>query len=174
MGTAKAPPPVVKDRHGGTITDPVEVLRRWRDFSASISTNDLTGTEEEGQYDEDHKKEMEERLEWLRRLRLHQPLLDRPISDIEVFAAIRKLKMGKAPGEDGILTDILKTAADGVNNSKLRGGNSVINAITLLFNFVFSREVWPERWGSGVIIPLHKHDSRLEPGNYRPITLMSL
>jgi hypothetical protein len=174
MGGTKSPPPVAKDRHGDTLTEPLEVLRIWRDFCASMASDDLTNTQEEGIYDEDYKQEVEDRLEWLKGLRLHQPHLDRPITDVEVFAAIRKLKMGKAPGEDGILTDILKTAADGVNNSKLRGGNSVVSAITLLFNFVFSQEVWPDRWGSGIIIPLHKHDSRLEPGNYRPITLMSI
>jgi hypothetical protein len=174
MGVAKAPPPVAKDKEGRTATDPVEVLRIWRDFNSKIASGDLSHTKEEGIYDEDYKVEEEERLEWLRRLRYHQQELDHPITDDEVFQAIRKLKMGKAPGEDGILTDILKTAADGVNNSKLRPGNSVVNAITLLFNFVFDREVWPERWGMGVIIPLYKHDSRLEPGNYRPITLMSV
>ena len=174
MGVAKSPPPVVNDSEGRTVTDPVEVLRIWRDFSARIADDDLAGTREEGKYDEDYERDQRERLEWLRRIRYHQPDLDRAITETEVFAAIRKLKMGKAPGEDGILTDILKTAADGVNNSKLRAGNSVVSAITLLFNFVFSKEVWPERWGSGVIIPLYKHDSRLEPGNYRPITLMSV
>ncbi len=43
----------------------------------------------------------------------------------------------------------------------------------LLFNYVLEKEVWPERWGTGVIFPLHKHDSRLDPSNYRPITLLS-
>ena len=28
--------------------------------------------------------------------------------------------------------------------------------------------------GSGTIFRLHKHDSRLDPANYRPITLMSV
>ena len=117
---------------------------------------------------------MEERLGWMRRLRQYQPELDRPITADEVYAAIRKLKMGKAPGEDGILTDILKTAADAVNNGKLRGNNTVVTALVLLFNYVFDNEVWPERWGTGVIFPLHKHDSRLDPSNYRPITLLSV
>jgi hypothetical protein len=110
----------------------------------------------------------------MRSLHLHQPVLDAPITALEVFKAIRKLKMGKAPGEDGILTDILKTAADAVNNGKLRGDNSVVDALVLMFNFVFDKGVWPERWGTGIIFPLHKHDSRLDPSNYRPITLLSV
>jgi hypothetical protein len=42
-----------------------------------------------------------------------------------------------------------------------------------MFNYVFDKEEWPERWGSGIIFPLYKQDGRLEPGNYRPITLLS-
>ena len=110
----------------------------------------------------------------MRSVHQHQPVLDAPITALEVFAAIRKLKMGKAPGEDGILTDILKTAADAVNNGTLRGGNAVVDALVLLFNFVFDKEVWAERWGTGIIFPLHKHESRLDPSNYRPITLLSV
>jgi hypothetical protein len=117
---------------------------------------------------------VEERLVWLQRVRLHQLGLDKPITGIEVFRAIRKLRMGLAPGEDGMMVDILKTAADAVNNNKLRGKNSVVDSLVLFFNFVFDNEVWPDRWGDGFIVPLHKHDSRLDPANYRPITLLAV
>jgi hypothetical protein len=56
----------------------------------------------------------------------------------------------------------------------MRGDTGLVEALVLVFNYVFDNEVWPERWGSGVIVPLHKHDSRLLPSNYRPITLMSV
>jgi hypothetical protein len=170
----KAPPPVAVNAKGVTVTDPVEVLRAWRDFSAAIASADLTGTKEEGIYDDEYKYDVEDRLEWLRRVRVHQPDLDHPFMAEEVFAAIRKLRMGSAPGEDGILPDIVKTAADAMNNSKLREGNTVVAAITELFNFMFTNEVWPSRWSTGVITPLFKEDSRLDPSNYRPITLLSI
>ena len=170
----KSPPPVAYDTDGGMVTDPVEVLRAWRNFSACIASTDLTGTTEEGIYDEDYKKGVEQRLEWLRNVKIHQPDLDHPITAGEVFRALRKLRTGKAPGEDGILTDILKSATNAVNNNKLRGNNTVVDAIVLLFNYVFDNEIWPTRWGAGIIFPLHKHDSRLDPANYRPITLLSV
>ena len=170
----KSPPPVATNAEGVTVTDPIAVLKAWRDFSASIASTDLAGTPEEGIYDEDHRVEVETNLAWLRLVRVHQPELDRPFTAQEVFAAIRKLRMGSAPGEDGILADIIKTAADAVNNSKLRAGNTVVDAITLLFNFMFTNEVWPERWSTGVISPLFKDGSRLDPSNYRPITLLSI
>ena len=163
----KSPPPVAENDKGEAVTDPVEVLKIWRNFSAAIACADLTGTDE-------YKQQVEDRLQLLRRARLHQPELDRRITHDEVWRTVRKLKLGKAPGPDGLLTDILKTAADGVGTSKIRGDNSVVTALCLLFNFVLEREVWPERWGTGVIFPLHKHDSRLDPSNFRPITLLSV
>ena len=170
----KAPPPVATNAAGVTVTEPIAVLKAWRDFSAAIASTDLAGSNEEGIYDEDNRLEVEARLAWLRLVRVHQPELDRPFTEVEVFAAIRKLRMGSAPGEDGLLVDIIKTAADAVNNSKLRGGNTVVEAMTLLFNFMFTNEVWPDRWSTGVIAPLFKDGSRLDPSNYRPITLLSI
>ena len=55
-----------------------------------------------------------------------------------------------------------------------QGGSSFVDAMVLMFNYVFDTEEWPERWGSGIIFPLYKQDSRLEPGNFRPITLLSI
>ena len=74
---AKSPPPVAVDASGETVTDPVHVLRVWRDFSAGIASADLSGTREEGKYDDEYKKELEDRLAWLRGLRKYQDYLDR-------------------------------------------------------------------------------------------------
>ena len=171
MRAGIVPPPMVMDDKGKVEADPIKVLARWRQFSAEIASG---APEEEGMYDDDYQREVEARLEELRRVERYQSYLDRPISDEEVFQAIRKLKMGKAPGVDGVLTSIVKTAADAVGKSKLEEGNTVVEALCLLFNYVFYKEEWPERWGSGIIFPLYKQDSRLEPGNYRPITLLSV
>lgn len=34
--------------------------------------------------------------------------------------------------------------------------------------------MWPKRWAQGIIFPLYKDGSRLAPGNYRPIALLSV
>ena len=166
-----APPPMVMNSEGKVESDPVEVLRIWRRFSAEMAS---TTPQEEGIYDDDYRDEVERRLDGLRRLDIRQEELDGAITVEEVFHAVRRMKMGKAPGVDGVLISILRHAADAVGTNKLKEGNTVVEALTLMFNFVFENEVWPERWGSGVIFPLYKEDSRLEPGNYRPITLLSV
>jgi hypothetical protein len=80
---------------------------------------------------------------------------------------------GKAPGVDGVLSTIIKEAADAVGTSELESRNPVVDSLVLVFNFVFKHEVWPSRWGQGIIFPIFKEGSRLDPGNYRPVTLLS-
>ena len=166
-----SPPPMATDKAGEVVTDPLAVLKVWKDFSSSISN---PSPEEECIYDEDYKRERESRLRALRAVPADQPELDGPITRQEVFDAIRKLKAGKAPGVDGVTTTILMMAADAVGTSKLKVDNHVVDSLVLLFNFVFDNEIWPERWATGIIFPLYKQDSRLDPGNYRPITLLSV
>ena len=169
-----SPPPMAMGADGKVESDPIEVLKIWRRFSAEMAS--MT-PEEEGIYDEEHKSEVEQRLEKLRadNRDVFQPELDGLITADEVWWAIRKMKMGKAPGVDGVLSSIVRHAADAVGKSKMdQGGSSFVDAMVLMFNYVFDTEEWPERWGSGIIFPLYKQDSRLEPGNFRPITLLSI
>ena len=56
------PPPLAMDAGGKVVTEPVEVLKVWRDFCVSIAD---PGDEEEGIYDEDHRRETEGRLQRL-------------------------------------------------------------------------------------------------------------
>jgi hypothetical protein len=169
----KSPPPVVADPEGGTESDPQKVVEVWRAFCAGLASRNPPL--EEGIYDDRYREDTMAELDRLRSIRLHQDELDRPITDDEVFAAIRALRPATAPGPDGMLVDILRSAADAVNNNSIRGDNTVVKAVALMFNFVLDRECWPRRWGGGDIIPLYKgKDSRLDPGNYRPITLLSV
>jgi len=170
LRSSVSPPPMIQLFGESCETDPIKVLKGWRNFTKAIAN---PGQEEECMYDNDHKLLIEERLEQIKRLKNYQAVLDDPITKAEIYQAIRKLKVGKAAGVDDILTSILKPAADAVGNSKLRN-NPVVDALELLFNFVFENEVWPERWGQGIIFPLYKDSgSRLDPGNYRPIALLS-
>lgn len=161
---------MAENEDGEVESDPLEVLRIWRKFSREIASE---MPEEEGIYDDEYKEMVEDRLRVMRTMEIVQGGLDDEITVKEVFKAIRKLNLGKAPGIDGVLTSILKTAADAVGTNKLKQGNTVVEALTLMFNFIFSRGTWPERWGSGVIFPIYKQGSRLDPGNFRPITLLS-
>jgi hypothetical protein len=155
----KSPPQVIIDPDGGTESDPIKVLRAWKEFSQAIAAADHSGTYEEGIYDDAYLLEVETRLTRQRASKFLQKTLDRPITAAEVFAALRALKAGSAPGSDGLLPGILKSAANAVNTSRLKPGNSVVEALRILFNFILDKEVWPQRWSTEVIFPLHKKGS---------------
>ena len=132
-----SPPPLAIDTNGKVLTDTTSVLKLWRGVWSDITN---PSQEEETIYDEGHKKEVEDRLDYLRSVRLSQQHFDKPITAQEVFTAIRKTKSGKAPGVDGVTTTILKMAADAVGTNKLKPDNPVVEALTLLFNYVFEHE----------------------------------
>ena len=73
---------MVLDDEGKVESDPIEVLRIWRRFSAEMA--DFTPSEE-GMYDDEYKKQTESKLENLRKLHLEQPYLDAPITRKEIF-----------------------------------------------------------------------------------------
>jgi hypothetical protein len=173
LRSSVSPPPMVEiteDDITRCETDPLMTLKAWRNYWKALAN---PSPEEEAKYDNDHKDNVLRRLDHLRTLPVHQAHFDEPITRKEVWNAIRKLKCGKAPGVDGILSTIIKEAADAVGTSKLEDHNPVVDSLVLLFNFVFKHEVWPKRWGQGTIFPLFKEGSRLDPGNYRPIALLS-
>ena len=78
-----------------------------------------------------------------------------PILPSEVEAAIKKLKRGKAPGEDGILQD---------------GGEPIVKALTKLFNRSLTEGNVPCSWKNASVVILHKKGDTAEIKNYRPIS----
>ena len=90
-------------------------------------------------------------------------ILDREISDQEVFKAIRQLKNCKASGPDNILNEMLKFAP-----------NNMVKVIVKLFNVVLRCGHVPDTWGIGVIKPIFKNKGDVNnPDNYRGISLVS-
>ena len=86
--------------------------------------------------------------------------MDSPFSIIEVNTAIKKLKLNKAPGGDGIPNEFIKF-----------GGENLSNCLTTLFNKIKKREMIPSIWNKGKISLIHKGGSRHALDNYRGITL---
>jgi hypothetical protein len=68
----------------------------------------------------------------------------------------------KCPGEDGISSNILKGCVD-----------ALTLPITLIIQRSFSSGTVPSEWKKAVVCPLHKKGDRLDPKNYRPISLTS-
>ena len=86
-----------------------------------------------------------------------------PPSKAEVLRALRAMKSGKAPGVDGILTEMLKADAD-----------AATDVLTDLFGSIWLSETIPADWCKGLIIKLPKKGDLSNCDNWRGITLLSL
>ena len=84
------------------------------------------------------------------------------ISQDEIVMALRQLRNGKAPGEDGITSELLKA-----------GGAPVIREIQNLFNTVLHSGRTPKAWSRSLVVLFFKKGDKTLLKNYRPITLLS-
>ncbi|MES9994356.1 MAG: reverse transcriptase family protein, partial [Candidatus Thiodiazotropha sp.] len=90
------------------------------------------------------------------------PLLsDIHISVDDVKDAICLLKPNKAPGPDLITPKLLK-----------EGVNQLLAPLSYLFNLSLSLRQYPDSWKDANVTAIHKKDSRSQPSNYRPISLL--
>ena len=86
-----------------------------------------------------------------------------PFTEMELSTAIAKLKTKKAPGKDGILSDMLKHLG-----SQARG------KLLLIFNQSWQSGKLPDSWREAVIVPvLKKQKDKTKKTSYRPISLLS-
>jgi exonuclease III len=107
--------------------------------------------------------QIEKHVNQYNRISQKEPLMtDAPISAYEVKNELISLKNGKAPGIDGICNEFYKYLSD-----------YMVEPLTILFNYVWEKGIYPDKWSEGIIQPLHKKGSRNEPDNYRKLTLMA-
>ena len=82
----------------------------------------------------------------------------------EVREAIKNLKIGKAPGVDGITAEMLKY-----------GEGAVIEWMHIICSLAWKEGRVPSDWTKAIIVPVYKgKGSRSECGNYRGISLLSI
>ena len=97
----------------------------------------------------------------------NSPLVDfpewPPVNDEEIIILIDQLKIGKAPGPDLIIPEVLK--ADPEWWAPL---------LATLFTMVNKTGQIPVAWRNATIVPIYKKGCHLNPANYRPINLLSI
>ena len=81
----------------------------------------------------------------------------------EVAALIRSLDISKATSPDGISARMLKGTVD-----------SIVPSLTKLFNISIKAGQFPQCWKESSIVPIPKGGDHSKPGNYRPISLLSI
>ncbi|KAL0895220.1 hypothetical protein ABMA27_013658 [Loxostege sticticalis] len=84
------------------------------------------------------------------------------VDEDEIGRALKQLQNGKAPGEDGITTELLKA-----------GGTPMLKILKELFNSVISNGTTPKAWSESVAALFFKKGDKILLKNYRPIALLS-
>lgn len=85
-----------------------------------------------------------------------------PTDAIELDGIIRQLKQVSAPGLDGLNNQLIKS-------TKLL----IIHPLVHIFNLSLSTGCFPDCWKVASVSPIHKSGPKTNPGNYRPISLLS-
>merc|ERR1711888_253383 len=83
------------------------------------------------------------------------------VSEEFVHKELCKLNPTKSTGIDGIKPIFLRNGADVIKS-----------AVTHVVNLSIKTQVVPDELKSAIVKPLHKKNSRLEVGNYRPVSIM--
>ena len=86
-----------------------------------------------------------------------------PITQQEVNEAMKGTKPRKTPGTDRITSEVIKA-----------GGEEMEKMLIKIFNMVWDGENPPKEWSKMLVTLIHKKENKLEPGNYRAISLLSI
>lgn len=84
------------------------------------------------------------------------------VTEEEVGKVLGRMKLGRAPGHDGITVEMLRA-----------GGRPVVNFLTKFFNLIIRSEMVPRDFNLGLLIPLLKPGKKARKENFRPVMLLS-
>lgn len=84
------------------------------------------------------------------------------VSLYEISMALKQLKNNKAPGDDGVTSELLKA-----------GGKPILRSLQKLFNSVIHEGKPPQAWNRSVVVLFFKKGDKALLKNYRPISLLS-
>ena len=85
-----------------------------------------------------------------------------PTNEHEISKILRQMKNKKSTGYDGISNEILKCCSPVVEHY-----------LAKVINKCFNEEIIPDCLKKTKVLPLHKKGDKSNPGNYRPISLLS-
>lgn len=86
-----------------------------------------------------------------------------PTTNKEVSRLIVELSNNKAPGYDKITPCIVKTISE-----------YIVDVLVFIYNLSLSSGEFPSGMRKSVVTPLFKKNDKLQPTNYRPISLLSI
>lgn len=138
-----------KDTEGKILSNPDDIMTRWRDHFKLLLNPDNEESEEEEDSRQQILVERESEVE--------------PPSIDEIQTAIQKLKSGKSPGKDNLSAEFFRA-----------GGTQMIQTMHRLILMIWNKEEIPKEWNSSVICPIHKKGDKMKCENHRGISLLNV
>jgi hypothetical protein len=139
------------------------ILEVWKESFRLLGVEDRKDDKFDVEFGESVVKEQEEIEAESYHSHNYNQELDTPIHPTEITGAIRRLKQGKAAGNDEVVAEVLK-----------KGGDQVEYSMYLLCSKVWNEEKLPTDWTRGMIFPIYKDGDEKDTSNYRGITLLSI
>ena len=139
------------------------VFEVWKEAFRVLGVEDMKDERFDVEFGEKVVKQQEEIYENSFEATNFRAELDSPININETVEAIKRLKLGKAAGNDEIVAEIL-----------MKGGDQVAYSVYMLCQKVWREETLPTDWTRGIIFPIFKDGDQKDTTNYRGITLLSI
>ncbi|CAJ1328949.1 unnamed protein product, partial [Effrenium voratum] len=153
---------VTRGQHGGTQQpdNPVMEAQAWKEHFRRIQD----GTQPVHDRIWANVVERADRATWM----------DEKPNQAEIQKAIKTMKLGKAPGIDGVTVEALRWAPDEMHHQ-------LCTIIQTMWMDATSTQLgqeahdWPEAWKTAIIVPLWKQKQpRSDKNNWRGVTLLSV
>ncbi|KAL1445920.1 hypothetical protein WDU94_013975 [Cyamophila willieti] len=140
-----------RNERGNIITDEKEITAKWVQHFKQLLNKE---TSAEGE-------QLEQSEETRQRVNTTNTEHDEPPSIDEIRKAIQKMRNNRAPGEDGIVTELIKY-----------GGDVLVKHLQEIIKDIWDNERMPDKWNIGIICPIHKKGDKTDCANYRGVMLL--
>ena len=136
-----------------TVTDPRDICNKLNSYFCSIGPTLVQSLNTSGQNDFKHYCPPS----------CKNSMFCSPVIPEEIVRIINNFPNNKAPGRDNISSKMLKEICD-----------TVVCPLTYIFNLSFETGIVPNLLKVAKVIPIYKKGEKHLPGNYRPISLLSI
>lgn len=144
--STKVSVPLLRDSSGAVCNDHQNVADIFASNFSAVFTREPSG-----------------RLPFLTTPRCMSTLCDIEFSPFLVESELRGLNASTSPGLDGLTAKLLKQCA-----------YSLSGPLSLVLQASFTRRTLPQAWLDASITPIFKRGDKLDPGNYRPVSVVSI
>jgi exonuclease III len=164
----------IRGQDGVMRMKPKEILQVWTDhYKALASEGDGHSKDSEWWRNKDKVNHHSIKVTDLVVEREKLKALDQPMTWSEVLGALRKVKSGKAPGDDCIIPEWYKALIQ-VDNDPIRPRTPMGIELLKVLTRIWDSSYIPRKWRSALVVSIPKKGDLTSLENYRGISLINI